>query len=64
MSHGIGRIGVVGTAVMAVLSGFGAVNCPYTYMSYFLRQIDENDIVGLERRLLQTLEVTIAKKKR
>ncbi|XP_042710203.2 Golgi pH regulator B isoform X2 [Chrysemys picta bellii] len=60
----ISRVGVIGVTLMALLSGFGAVNCPYTYMSYFLRNVTDADILALERRLLQTIDMIISKKKR
>uniref|UniRef100_A0A2C9LS72 Abscisic acid G-protein coupled receptor-like domain-containing protein n=1 Tax=Biomphalaria glabrata TaxID=6526 RepID=A0A2C9LS72_BIOGL len=60
----IGRVGVIGVTLMAILSGFGAVNCPYTYMSYFIRHVTEADIQSIEKRLLQTLDRIIVKKKK
>uniref|UniRef100_A0A8D0A1F0 G protein-coupled receptor 89B n=1 Tax=Sander lucioperca TaxID=283035 RepID=A0A8D0A1F0_SANLU len=60
----ISRVGVIGVTLMALLSGFGAVNCPYTYMSYFLRNVTDSDILALERRLLQTMDMILSKKKR
>ncbi|KAM7130763.1 LOW QUALITY PROTEIN: Golgi pH regulator B [Ciconia maguari] len=58
------RVGVIGVTLMALLSGFGAVNCPYTYMSYFLRNVTDADILSLERRLLQTMDMIVSKKMR
>ncbi|ELU18131.1 hypothetical protein CAPTEDRAFT_190373 [Capitella teleta] len=60
----IGRIGVIGVTIMAVLSGFGAVNYPYTSMHYFVRPISDSDIQAHERRLMQTMDMIVMKKKR
>lgn len=60
----ISRVGVIGVTMMAVLSGFGAVNGPYTYMTYFLRSISDADLQASEKRLMQNIDMIIMKKKR
>lgn len=64
IEQGISRVGVIGVTVMAFLSGFGAVNCPYTYMSFFVRPVTVTAIQTLEKRLLQTMDMILVKKKR
>ena len=50
--------------LMAILSGFGAVNYPYTSMTYFIHPVSQSDVINIERRLLQTIDMLIVKKKR
>lgn len=64
IEQGVSRIGVIGVTVMALLSGFGAVNYPYSSMAYFMRPVSYADVQAIERRLLQTMDMIVAKKKR
>lgn len=60
----VSRVSLLGVMVMAILSGFGAVNCPYEYLSIFWRRIAEEDIEFLEKRLRHNIDILLAKKKR
>lgn len=60
----IGRVGIIGVTLMAILSGFGAVNYPYTSMFCFIRYVNDTEIAGIEKRLMQTCDMIILKKKR
>nr|XP_023015335.1 Golgi pH regulator isoform X2 [Leptinotarsa decemlineata] len=64
MEQLVSRIGVIGVTVMALLSGFGAVNYPYTSMAYFMREVSEADVVSIEKRLMQTMDMILIRKKR
>lgn len=64
IEQAVSRIGVIGVTVMAILSGFGAVNYPYTSMTYFIRPVSQTDVISLERRLMLTIDMILAKKKR
>ncbi|XP_076311014.1 Golgi pH regulator isoform X2 [Tachypleus tridentatus] len=64
IEQGISRVGVIGVTLMALLSGFGAVNYPYTSMTYFMRPVTPSDTQCLEKKVLQTVDMIIMKKKR
>jgi len=49
---------------MALLSGFGAVNYPYTSMTMFMRSVTTADVMHIEKKLLQNVEMVVTKKKR
>ncbi|KAG0309447.1 Golgi pH regulator B [Dissophora globulifera] len=60
---GMSRVGIIGVTISAILSGFGAVNGPYSNLFFFLRQVTESDIQLAEKKYLQTLEMIASKKK-
>lgn len=64
MRYFVSRVSLLGVMFMAVLSGFGAVNCPYEYLSVFWRRVADDDIEFLEKRLRHNMDMVLAKKKR
>lgn len=64
MRNFVSRVSLLGVIFMAILSGFGAVNCPYEYLSVFWRRIADDDIAFLEKRLRHNVDMLVAKKKR
>ena len=64
IEQGISRVGVIGVTIMASLSGFGAVNYPYTSMTMFMRSVTVMDVQVIEKKLVQTMEMITAKKKK
>ncbi|KAJ2354988.1 hypothetical protein H4S01_006997, partial [Coemansia sp. RSA 2610] len=57
------RVGVVGVALMAVLSGFGAVNSPYRQLFLFVHRVSPGQLDGMKRQLHHSLELLVDKKK-
>ena len=64
IEQGISRVGVIGVTLMALLSGFGAVNYPYTSMTYFMKEVKARDVTDMEKKLMQTYDQIAMKKKR
>ncbi|GBC14354.2 Golgi pH regulator isoform X2 [Rhizophagus irregularis DAOM 181602=DAOM 197198] len=64
IQFGMSRVGVLGVTIMAILSGFGAVNSPYATLFFFLRQVKDTDIQAAEKKYLQTLDIILNKKRR
>lgn len=64
IEQGLSRVGVIGVSMIGVLSGFGAVNYPYTSMTCFMRSVSRSDILQLERKLMHNYGMIIDKKRR
>ncbi|OTF77933.1 Golgi pH regulator-like protein [Euroglyphus maynei] len=63
IEHQISRVGIIGVTLIAMLSGFGAVNYPYVSMAYFTTTVTTADLANAEKRLMQTWDKIIMKKK-
>lgn len=64
IEQGLSRVGVIGVSLIGVLSGFGAVNYPYTSMTCFMRSVNRSDILQLEQKLMNNYGKIVDKKKR
>ncbi|GFR47797.1 hypothetical protein Agub_g9571, partial [Astrephomene gubernaculifera] len=53
MRQAISRVGVMGTWMIAVLSGYAAVSFPYSYLSLFVRPVEVFEIVAMEEQCRQ-----------
>ncbi len=53
MQQAISRVGVMGTWMIAVLSGYAAVAFPYSYLSLFVRPVEAFEIVAMEDQCRQ-----------
>lgn len=60
----VGRVGVLGTSIMGLLSGYGAVNCPYTYLEFFIKKTSPTRVSELETQYLRKTEMLLVKRRR
>eukprot|EP00928_Gymnodinium_smaydae_P099773 TRINITY_DN9618_c1_g1_i1.p1 TRINITY_DN9618_c1_g1~~TRINITY_DN9618_c1_g1_i1.p1 ORF type:complete len:519 (-),score=116.66 TRINITY_DN9618_c1_g1_i1:51-1607(-) len=59
----IARVGALGVTVVATLSGFGAVNFPFSSMHKFLAPVTQQQVAGVEQRLLRTMSLVADKRR-
>ncbi len=57
------RVSVIGVALIASLSGFGAVSAPVQNLQVFKRPVSEREVQQVEIKIQQTLGMVFKKKK-
>lgn len=55
MLNAVGRVGALGLVLVSVLSGYGTVSVPFSYLSLFIRPVETGEISAMESQLQQTL---------
>lgn len=56
------RLLIIGTTMLAVLSGFSAVHLPYIYLSSIIRPVSETHVNALSHKLHSALDDVVARK--
>ncbi|KAG2491824.1 hypothetical protein HYH03_009781 [Edaphochlamys debaryana] len=64
MKQAISRVGVLGTWMIAVLSGYAAVSFPYSYLSLFVRPVEAFEIAAMEEQCRQVQDSVEEKQRR
>jgi hypothetical protein len=58
----IGRLGVIGITVIAVISGLSSVNTPYEHLKIYMRPVLRSDVVSQRNRFLTNMDMVFEKK--
>ncbi|KAI8109796.1 hypothetical protein M9434_001075 [Picochlorum sp. BPE23] len=61
MLEAVGRVGALGLVLVSVLSGYGTVSVPFSYISLFIRPVESGEISAMESQLQQA---TVSKKQK
>lgn len=60
----VSRVGVIGVALMAVLSGYGAVMAPYSNLAFFVSAVSREQLQQVEQQLQRNVESILKKRRR
>lgn len=52
-SQAVSRVSVMGVTLIAVLSGYGTINLPFSYMTLFVRPVTSAQVAAMEGQLTQ-----------
>ncbi len=55
----ISRLGVMGVSLIAVLSGYGSVNLPFSYLTLFIRPVERSEIAMAESQMMQVCSTLV-----
>lgn len=64
LAAAVARVGVLGVVLVAVLSGYGSVTVPYTYISRFIRPVERGEVAAAEDRLAAARAALEGKRRR
>lgn len=63
LTAGLSRVALIGITMVAILSGYGAVNTPYTSLSFFVRKVTDFDLYKAEQSLIQMRDLLDSKQR-